>query len=537
MDHNIRISPLAAALAVVLSSPVQAAEPIDLQNNSYQAVQQQFQLVFPGTQQTITPNNNHLKLLSVHTDKNNVHHIRLQQQYQGFAVDGGYAIFHSKEGIRQLSNDHNVSMNGTIYSGLQTELGAPAADFVQKGQHVLQQFKEPYQGLDLSQDQVTPIVYIDDDNKAHWAYKVSVFVRYRDKIPARPTAIIDATTQQVLVTWNDVKTSSQNAFGKGFGGNEKMGKLNYGGGLPKLEITRSDDNMCIMENKDVRIVDMQHEYYSDNQPMQFACKKVGKKARVFWTGYKGDGYDRENGAYSPSNDALYAGQVIKHMYHDWYNVEVLTRDGVPMQLVMRVHYGEGYENAYWDGDQMTFGDGGSDLYPLVSLGVGSHEISHGFTEQHAGLEYYGQSGGMNESFSDMAAMAAEYYSYEKCSWMIGAEIMKPASGMETLRYMDLPSKDGSSIDSADQYHRGLDVHYSSGVYNRLFYTLSNQEGWNAKKAFDVMVKANMDYWAPRDTFNAASCGVLHAAQDLGYSLTDVKKSLDVVAVKYTRCNI
>ena len=59
----------------------------------------------------------------------------------------------------------------------------------------------------VSEEQVTPMVYIDDKHKAHWAYKVSVFVRHDDKIPERPTAIIDAETNKPLVQWNDIKTA------------------------------------------------------------------------------------------------------------------------------------------------------------------------------------------------------------------------------------------------------------------------------------------------------------------------------------------
>lgn len=208
-----------------------------------------------------------------------------------------------------------------------------------------------------------------------------------------------------------------------------------------------------------------------------------------------------------------------------------------MQLVMRVHYGQGYENAYWDGKQMTFGDGDTMMYPLVSLGVGGHEVSHGFTEQHSGLEYFGQSGGMNESFSDMAAQAAEYYSVGKNSWQIGPEIMKEDSGYDALRYMDKPSRDGMSIDVADDYYGGLDVHYSSGVYNHLFYILANQPNWNLRMAFDVMVKANMDYWTPYSTFDEGGCGMLSAAKDLGYNLDDIKKSLSEVTINYQSCYV
>ena len=85
------------------------------------------------------------------------------------------------------------------------------------------------------------------------------------------------------------------------------------------------------------------------------------------------------------------------MYRNWYNTAPLS-----FKLKMRVHYSRNYENAFWDGSQMTFGDGATTFYPLVSLDVAAHEVSHGFTEQNSGLVYSGQSGGINEAFSDMA---------------------------------------------------------------------------------------------------------------------------------------
>lgn len=92
------------------------------------------------------------------------------------------------------------------------------------------------------------------------------------------------------------------------------------------------------------------------------------------------------------------------MYQDWLGAPPLA-----FQLQLRVHYSSGYENAFWDGAAMSFGDGASTFYPMVSLDVTSHEISHGFTEHNSGLVYSGESGGMNEAFSDMAGEAAESY--------------------------------------------------------------------------------------------------------------------------------
>src|SRR3990167_6929230 len=136
----------------------------------------------------------------------------------------------------------------------------------------------------------------------------------------------------------------------------------------------------------------------------------------------------------------------------------------------------------------------------------------------------------------MAAQAAEFYSVGRSSWMIGSEITKEDSGYEALRYMDVPSRDGESIDSADQYSSDLDVHYSSGVFNRLFYLIATTPNWDVKKSFDVMVKANMDYWTPSSTYQEAGCGVISAAKDLNYAVEDVKIALNKVAIDYTSCD-
>lgn len=536
MHPNYYLSPLAVALALGIASPVKAAEPVQLHKLSVDQLQQKFQLAMPGVRHSAVVSNDGLKFVKEGTDKNRIKHVRMQQLYAGFPVVGGYAILHTTSTAKGLmASKAPVKMTGVVYQNLGAELGQPEADFVKKADEALSQFKAQYADKTLSEESVSPMVYMDSKNKAHWAYKVSVLASSDQGIPQRPTAIIDAQTHKAFISWDDIKTEKSLAQAMGSGGNQKTGEFHYGQELPLLEITRDNAKQkCFMETTAVKVIDMKHKYRATKKPMTFNCQD--NEDNVYMTGYKGDGYDLDNGAFSPTNDALYAGYVIKHMYADWYGLEALTKpDGSPMQLVMRVHYGEAYENAYWDGKQMTFGDGDTFFYPLVSLGVGAHEISHGFTEQHSNLEYYGHSGGMNEAFSDMAAQAAEFYSTGKNSWQIGPEIVKEDSGWEALRYMDKPSKDGSSIDTADDYYSGLDVHYSSGVFNRLFYLLGTSTDWNTKKAFDVMVKANADYWTPYSTFNEGGCGVLNATKDLGYSLDDVKKALTEVAVDFSAC--
>lgn len=179
---------------------------------------------------------------------------------------------------------------------------------------------------------------------------------------------------------------------------------------------------------------------------------------------------------------------------------------------------------------VNFGIGDvSNHYPLVSLDVVSHEIAHGFTERTSGLIYTDQSGGINEAFSDMAGETAEYYSGGN-DWLVGFEITKSAG---PLRYMSNPPLDGHSIDDASQYSTSMDPHYSSGVFNKAFYLLATKSGWNTRKAFEVMVYANQNYWTSNSDFTDASCGAIDSAVDLGYSQNDVRDAFRQVGVQ---CN-
>ena len=130
----------------------------------------------------------------------------------------------------------------------------------------------------------------------------------------------------------------------------------------------------------------------------------------------------------------------------------------------RVHYGTNYANAFWDGTRMTYGDGdGSNYGPLTSLDVAGHEMSHGVTENTADLTYSGESGGLNESTSDIFGTMVEFYAAnpeDPADYLIGEEFdLQTHLG---FRRMDQPSSDGASVDCWDSGVGQLDVHYSSG---------------------------------------------------------------------------
>lgn len=382
-----------------------------------------------------------------------------------------------------------------------------------------------HSGLAVTGHKSAELVVLMDGGEPRLAYRVSYLNEGADNI-ARPAALIDANSGAIIREWNELMNAKQSA-GKpgggsgggstgtlfnagGPGGNAKTGKYFYNSDFGPLVVSESNGT-CTMTNTNVKTVDMAGSTRRGTTH-SFTCPD--------------NTYKEVNGAYAPLNDAHYYGGVIFDMYKSWFNTAPLS-----FQLEMRVHYGRNYENAFWDGQAMSFGDGASTFYPLVSLDVSAHEVSHGVTEQNSGLEYSGMSGGMNEAFSDMAGEAAEYFMHGSNDWMVGYDIFK-ASG-KALRYMNDPTRDGRSIDHAASYTSGLDVHYSSGVYNKAFYNLATKSQWNTRKAFEVFFRANKMYWTATSTFNQGACGVQQAAADYGYSVADVTAAFSAVGVS---CN-
>ncbi len=175
-------------------------------------------------------------------------------------------------------------------------------------------------------------------------------------------------------------------------------------------------------------------------------------------------------------DAHYGAQVT------WdYFKNVLGRNGIfgnGTGARSRVHYGNAYVNAFWDGTQMTYGDGAGNTHPLTEIDIAGHEMTHGVTENTANLTYSGESGGLNEATSDIFGAAVEFYANNTSDvgdYLIGEKVDINGNGTP-LRYMDKPSRDGASADCWYSGIGSIDVHYSSGPANHAFYLMSEGSG-------------------------------------------------------------
>ena len=426
--------------------------------------------------------------------------VRQQQMYQGVPVYGrSIAVVQDAQG-NALRATGELMQQGQQQISVRPRLNAARAIAALKA-HA---HTALVAGATMENARADLFVYPQEGAAPRLVYRVSYFVNGAN--PTRPTAIVDANTGAVIKSWNGLTDASAN----GPGGNQKTGQYIYGTDYAALDVTQSGST-CTLQNANVKTYNLNHAS-SGGSVVSFTCPTSNT--------------DAINGAYSPVNDAHHFGGVVHDMYQSYTGAPPLS-----IQLLMKVHYQSNYENAFWDGSAMYFGDGASTFYPLVSLDVTSHEISHGYTEQNSGLEYSGQSGGMNEAYSDIAGEAAEYFDRGSADFLVGADIVKASAGIgDALRYMCNPPQDGGSIDNAADYTSSLDVHYSSGVYNKSFCLLAKTTGWDVKKAFQVYALANKVYWTATSTFNSGACGVESAATDLGYDKNAVIAAFNGVGV-------
>jgi hypothetical protein len=183
------------------------------------------------------------------------------------------------------------------------------------------------------------------------------------------------------------------------------------------------------------------------------------------------------------------------LYREQYGRDSLDGRGLP--LLASVHYGRDYDNAFWDGTQMVFGDGDGEVFTrfTVAVDVIGHELTHGVTELTAGLTYQGQSGALNESISDvfgsLVRQRAAGQSADQADWLIGKGLFTDKVKGVALRSMKAPGtayddpqlgKDPQPADMSGYVQTTDDnggVHINSGIPNHAFYLAATAVGGNA----------------------------------------------------------
>lgn len=487
----------------------------------------------------------HYPLKAIKHSTNSSQHLRLQQTYKGIPIFGYELIQHQ--------NHHETYLTGIKISHIEDDLKtlSPTLNPEDVWKIITPQYRNrQYETLEL-------VVYLNEAHQAHLAYHVSFYTTSAQHPLSAPHFIIDAHQGDILNKWNNLH---KERLGQGMGGNSlslpyRAGHFQYGQALPglpalgKFDVQVANDE-CFVENESVRVINLKNYFFGftffpvtleEEEKEQLLAYHYPCSSLNQYLNYHDGSTGPLMNTFSPINDTMYFAQTTVEMYQQQYGVKAPLGHDLPLRAF--THVGR-LDNAFAiptivEGDkiiahqQIVIGNG--DRYITApSQSVIAHELSHNFTALNSGLLYMGQSGGINEAFSDMAAIALEDYLrqdypwyWDGEDWSIGREITLTG---KPLRYMDHPAQDGASIEHATQYQMGLDVHFASGVFNRAFYLLAHQPGWSIQKAFQVMVDANQHYWSPISYYDFAACGVMQAAQDRGYSPQEVAAAFMQVGV-------
>lgn len=283
------------------------------------------------------------------------------------------------------------------------------------------------------------------------AYETVVGGLQHDGTPNELHVVTDATTGEKLYEWQAVHNGTGNTQ---YSGQVALGTAQSGSSYTLTDTARGG-----------------HKTYNLN-------RGTSGNGTLF------SGADDTWGNGAPSNletagaDAHYGAALTWDYYKNVHGRSGIRGDGAA--AYSRVHYGNNYANAFWQDSCfcMTYGDGDNNAKPLTSIDVAAHEMTHGLTSATAGLVYSGESGGLNEATSDIFAAAVEFYannSKDVGDYLVGEKIDIRGNGTP-LRYMDKPSKDGSSKDYWYSGIGSIDVHHSSGPANHWFYLLSEGSG-------------------------------------------------------------
>ncbi len=242
-----------------------------------------------------------------------------------------------------------------------------------------------------------------------------------------------------------------------------------------------------------------------------------------------------------------------HVY-DYYS-SVFGRDsydGSGATIYSTAHYSSNYNNAYWDGSQMVYGDGDGSTFSSLSkaLDVVAHELTHAVTERTANLTYSNESGALNEALSDIEGASCEAWvdgSANSNTWKIGEDVYTPGTSGDALRYMNDPAAAGDRDYYPDRYTGSSDyggVHTNSGIANLAFYLLSqggthprgktsvNVPGVGIVHARAIFYRALTVYMTSSTNFQGARNATAQAATDL-YGSSDanaVQAAWDAVGV-------
>lgn len=451
--------------------------------------------------------------LSAKEDDLGQRHVRFAQTYQGIPVFGGQSITHTDLAGNLLSE------SGTAFSGINLSIKPGLS----AGQAIAQARKElGYTGQFAEQPSAALVVLPLDNGQFALTYQVSLKVEDGTDATAHHEYFIDANSGAVAFYYDSLphefEAKPQLVAATGTGKSLYSGTVSIGTDLVSGVYNMRDTTRGNMYTTDMK-------------------NRTSGNGTTFTDSDNTWGNSTNSDRASAGVDAHFGAAQTWDYYLNTFNRRGIN--GAGFTVLSRVHYGRNYNNAFWNGSNMTYGDGdGATFTSLVSLDVAGHEITHGVTTNEANLTYNKESGALNESFSDIFGTMVEYYTGNvggrTPDYFIGEDIYVPASTDPGFRNMKDPLEDGDPDNYSIRNYQGTcspssnndncGVHSNSGIQNNAFYLLAeggtnrtsglSVTGITRAKAGAIFYRALTIYLGPSSNFAAARAACLQSAADL-----------------------
>ncbi|SFD54247.1 M4 family metallopeptidase [Bacillus sp. UNCCL81] len=455
--------------------------------------------------------------------------LRLQQVYNGVPVWG------STQTALVADDGVLTAFSGTVAPNLDTKKGLKSEKKVNANKSIkIAEADLGYSPI-YEKDPTADLVVYTNGDEATYAYLVNL--NFLSPKPGNFNYFIDASTGKILNSYNNLDeadssapaakpggtTSSTNTTGTG------VGVL---GDTKTLNMTKSGSSYYLQDN--TRAQGGIFTYDAANRQ---------RLAGTLWTSPD----NLLNSTYDAAAvDAHYFAGLTFDYYKNVFNRNSYDNKGGALKS--SVHYSRNYNNAFWNGTQMVYGDGdGTTFIPLSGgIDVVAHELTHAVTETSSNLTYQNESGALNEAISDIFGTLIEFYNNKNPDYEIGEDIYTPKIAGDALRSMSNPTKYGDPDNYANRYTGTSDnggVHTNSGIINKAAYLIAQGgtaygvtvTGIGNDKLAQIFYRANTVYLTASSTFSQARAACVKAASDLfgtsSAEVTTVNKAFDGVGIK------
>ncbi|MDR6125105.1 bacillolysin [Bacillus sp. SLBN-46] len=434
-----------------------------------------------------------LTLLDVQTDELGSKHYNFVQSVQGIPVDGAkFKVHTDKNGIvtavngdvfPEAANYFKGALKAQLSKGMALEKAWKSINVTKEETLTNAEAGPSGEKFEDTVEKAELVVY-KKANDFYLAYKTNL--QFIQPYPANWVVYVDAVNGNVLNSYNAVADGATTGYGYGVLGDYKTLNTYYSNSTYYLyDVTKPMSG----------VIETRTANYRTSLPGSYSVDSDNKF------------YATSQGADVDAN--YYAGRVYDY-YKNTFNRNSFDNNGSTIRST--VHYSSGYNNAFWNGSQMVYGDGdGTTFRPLSgALDVVAHELTHAVTERTAGLEYQYQSGALNESISDTFGVFLD-----KGDYLVGEDVYTPNKAGDALRSLSNPSLYGQPENMSGYVNTTSDnggVHTNSGIPNKAaYFTISSLGTSVAEK---IYYRALTVYLAPQSDFSDARASLLAAAADL-----------------------